>query len=357
MRHPHWPRLAQELVGCIGLGSASMIACALCGCSWKDVFPVHPTTIPNAEAVSRALQLCSLTTGDQPFHLVLEIEPPGKAADSAQGQVPAQVEVFWLNPITYRTVIRSSDFTQTRIVNGQTVEEHNTGDFYPRWIENFVQAILEPIPGADMLRKESGSVPVGVQEHACIARDSAQVCFQDAEPRIATGSDPSRSIWFEDYAPFGRHQIARTLVDNLPGNLLVRGHIVQLTPLRQSDYPLLKAVEFTPPDKLIQTESVSGETAASIQQVTPANSQDKLHLASETVVRLTPAGGAGAPTELDGRVTVYIRTDKTGRVREAYRDGVTALQDGAAERALTLRFKPLIVDGAPRQMEATVAVP
>jgi hypothetical protein len=265
-------RAAEKLARQVGLASAYLVFGSLSGCSWNDLFPARPATIANADAIDRALKTCSLTARDQPFHLVLEVTPPSNAEESARNLVlarnyRAQIEIFWLNPITYRTVIRSRDFSQTRIVNGQVVEEHNTGDFYPRWIQNFVDAILDPIPRANVLRKISGSVPIGVQDHACISGDSAEVCFLDAEPRIATGSDPSRSIWFDNYAPFGRQQIARTLTDNLPGKLLIHAHILVLAPLDSSDYALLKAKEFTLPDKIIATELVSQSTAESLLQI------------------------------------------------------------------------------------------
>jgi hypothetical protein len=365
MRLTTWSRLAATPAWRIGLGSASIVLSALCGCSWNDVFLTPPPTILNGEAVDRALQLCSLSAGDQPFHLVLAISPPGNASDLNSGRFHAdfraQLEIYWLNPITYRTEIRSARFSQTRIVNGRVVEEHNTGDFYPRWIQNFVEAILEPIPEAGQLRKVPGSVPVGVKEHACIAGGEAQVCFQDAEPRIATGSGPTRSVWFDNFAPLGKQQIARTIVDKLPGDLLVRGHILLLTPLSQWDYKLLKATEFTLPEKLIQTELVSQSTAESWMQIPPADFRGKLSspLPAKGSSRLTPSAPVAPRSALDTSATVYIRTDKTGNVREAYVESSSGngAQYGAVARALAMHFKPLVVDGAPRQMEATVVVP
>ena len=363
MRLTTWSRLAAKPAWRIGLGSASIVLSTLCGCSWNDVFPTHPATIPNADAVDRALQLCSLSAGDQPFHLVLAISPPVNARDltSSQTDFHAQIEVYWLNSITYRTEIRSARFSQTRIVNGRVVEEHNTGGFYPRWIQNFVEAVLEPIPEAEQLRKVPGSVPVGVKEHACIASVEAQVCFQDAEPRVATGSGPTRSVWFDNFAPFGKQQIARTVVDKLPGNLLVRGHILLLTPLSQWDNKLLKAAEFTLNEKLIQTELVSRSTAESWMQVPPIDFRVTSGPALPTKGSPRPTAPAPATprTALDTPSTVYVRTDKTGKVREAYVENSSenGAQYGAVARALSLHFKPLTVDGAPRQMEATIVVP
>jgi hypothetical protein len=351
----------------VGLGSASIALSLLCGCSWEEIFPSHPDTLPNSVAVDRALRLCSLNEGEQPYHLILEISPPTHATASIRGpdtrvqdlrtqEMRAQVEVFWLNPITYRTEIRSRNFSQTRIVNGSVVEEHDTGDFYPRWIQNFVDAILDPVPQAAKLRKVPGAVPIDVQSHACISSPApsgadpdetamAQVCFQDAEPRIASGIDFTRSVWFNDFAPFGSQQIARTLINDLPANVLVHGQVTLLEPLPKSDYALTKAREFTPLAKRIQTTLVSRTTAQSMLEFSASQSWNQANVSARDK--------QGAP------MTVYIRTDRQGRVREAYRDNSDqfGLQDAAVASALTFRFKPLLVDGTPRQMEGPLVLP
>jgi hypothetical protein len=357
----------------VGLGSASIALSSLCGCSWEEIFPSNVHTLPNAVAVDRALRLCSLSEGDQPFHLVLEISPPAHPTGSSRGpssrgpnsresdprvqNLRAHVEVFWLNAITYRTEIRSQSFNQIRIVNGSVVEEHDTGDFYPRWIQNFVDAILNPVPHAARLAKVPGKVPVGTSSHACISTSApdngptdetatAQVCFQDAEPRLASGVEFTRSVWFDDFAPFGQQQIARTLVNDLPANVLVQGQVTLLESLPNADYPLLRAKEFTLLSKRIQTALVSKTLAQYLLETAAGQSWRQVDL---------------GPTDKQtgAQMTVYIRTDRTGRVREAYRDKSDqfGLQDAAVARALTLKFKPLIVDGAARQMEAPLAMP
>jgi hypothetical protein len=359
----------------IGLSSASIALGSLCSCSWEEIFPPNSPTLPNAVAVDRALRLCSLSEGDQPYHLILDISPPAHSATSARSadvraqNMHAQVEIFWLNPITYRTVILSRNFSQTRIVNGSVIEEHNTGDFFPRWIQNFVDAILDPVPRASVLRKIPGSVPIGVQSHACISHPdpssdvsdetvTAEICFQDAEPRIASGVDFTRSVWFDDFAPFGKQQIARTLVNDLPANVLVRGQVRLLEPFPKAAYPLLKAMVFTPPAVQIRTTLVSASTASSMLDTSSSAAVSPVSLDSPASLNALVSPDA-APEGPNERITVYIRTDRTGRVREAYRDSSDqfGLQDAAVDRALALRFKPLVIDGVPQQMEAPLVLP
>ncbi len=93
--------------------------------------------ITTDEALDQALNASSLTTNGKPFHAVLEIGKPG-------GEYSGRVEVWWQAPQMYKLQITSPKFSQTKIVNGDAVNEKDNGDYYPRWVENFVLAILNP---------------------------------------------------------------------------------------------------------------------------------------------------------------------------------------------------------------------
>jgi len=248
-------------------------------------------------------------------------------------------------------------------VNGVVVEEHDTGDFYPRWIQNFVDAVLTPIPQAAALRKVEGSVPVGTTSHACISRPyqptaikagltpdvpplEARVCFLDEGPRLASGEDFTRHVSFDDYAAFGSKQVARTLVNVLPANTLVNGRIVRLEPLDAKDYRLLKAKEYTPVAKQIQTRLVPEIEAESLINSPYGN---------RWLGGMRDQNEGAMP---ESRTTIYVRTDRTGRVREAYRDrsDIYGLQNSAVSDAMTYRFKPLVIRGVTMQMEAPITV-
>lgn len=350
-------------IGLKGALSLLIVLGTLIGCSWKEVFPPDTPTVPNAAAVDRALELCALTHGSQPFHLTLRVTPPGRDAENTtldpevSSAMQAQVEVYWLNGITYRTEIHAPRFSQIRIVNGSVVEEHNSGDFYPRWLQNFVDALLEPVPKAALLRRQPGSVPVSLESHACISgpdgdeTQTAQVCFQNTEPRLASGLDFTRYVSFDDFAPFGAQQVPRTLINVLPTDILVHGNITVLEPLPQSAYPKLKATQFTPLSEQIHTHLVSRGMARALLDTTHSE---------QSHAQLIAYSPSSEPAdELQDHTMVYIRTDRTGRVREAYPDtaDVYGQHHAAIAHALTLRFKPLLVNGVPQQMEAPLELP
>jgi hypothetical protein len=350
------------------LSSASMILSTLQGCTLNKYFAPPDPVVPGSVAIRRALKLSSLTDGDRPFHLVLEIYPPAHPPSEPQGSgIPVRdmraiVEIDWLNPLTYRTVIRSSQFTQVRIVNGSVVEEHNTGSFYPRWIQNFVDAIFDPIPQVDKLRKVSEELPVGALSHSCITNPEspsdqipgAQICFQDAEPRLAYGRDFTRYVSFDDFEPFGNQQVPRTLINDLPANILVQGHIARLEPLSEENYPLLKAMVYTPAKEQLVTTLVSEREARSML-VTDPGQLGQPNLDDIAFSSISDSAHASKSP----RMQIYVRTDIYGQVREAYRDSSDhyGLENAAVARALTLRFKPLMIDGVPHQMEAPLTIP
>ena len=355
---------ARTVTGKVGASCASLALSLLCGggLDLAKYFAADTATVPNAVAIDRALRQSALTQSEQPFHLVLSISPPA----GGQADMSANIEIFWLNAVTYRTVIHSHDFTQTRIVNGSVIEEHDVGGFYPRWIENFVGALLDPVPQAAMLRKSKGTIAVDSSSHACISGTRSavddvaavtRVCLQGKEPRITTSEDFTHYVAFDDFAPFGSQQIARTVVNDLPSNVLVRGRIVVLEPLAQSDYLLVKAGEFTLPEKRIETALVP---VASAEAMLEAESAQKWN-----GFLMRPAGrriaGMSAKTSegTESASAIYVRTDRTGKVREAYPDSadIYGLQKAAVSMALTLKFKPLVVNGVPRQMEAPLMLP
>src|SRR5579863_4169534 len=140
-------------------------------------------------ALDRALTSSSLTEDGRPFHAVLVI-------GSAKSPYSGRVEVWWAAKQKYKTVLASPTFGQTRIVNGTDVMETNSGDYYPRWLENFVDAILNPIRMAENFRGRGGTVMLGPQvTRSCLRRDDrrngitdvmtwGEICFSGSKPHL-----------------------------------------------------------------------------------------------------------------------------------------------------------------------------
>jgi hypothetical protein len=183
---------------------------------------------------------------------------------------------------------------------------------------------------------------------------------------MASAVDAARTVWFDDFAPFGRQQIPRKLVNSLPANLLVQGRVTLLEALPRSDYELLKAQEFTLPAQQIATTTVSKAAAESMLEVvsnsdSPTFSAIYATQSREQRVSLDATRQEGRPTSHASEpATIYLRTDRSGKVREAYCESSEhdrAQDDAAIARALTLKFRPLVIDGVAHQMEAPLLLP
>jgi len=109
-------------------------------------------TLSISEAVDHAVQQSKLTLpGGTPFHLKAHIAP----ANSGSGYT-AEVEEYWVTPEKWQRTIKSPDFSETLIVNGDKTSEQLTGDYYPFWLHDLVTALFDPLPMADQLKAMPG---------------------------------------------------------------------------------------------------------------------------------------------------------------------------------------------------------
>jgi hypothetical protein len=292
-------------------------------------------------ALTRALRTSSLTEEDPPFHAVLVI---GDAKSPHSGRV----EVWWAAKEKYKTVIVSPAFSQTRIVNGPEVKETNSGDYYPRWLETFVDAILDPVPMIGNFRGQRGFVMLGPQiTNSCLRRDDrpggitdemtwGQVCFSGSKPYLQSVLTMNYSVEFENWTPFGKKEIARTFKTDVLGFQEVLAHLTTLEELRDAPEGLFAVRTPTPANQQIKTAFISTQK-------------------EETLIENAPK--IDWPTVREGKtegyMIVYARTDRTGQVRETakHNSDQPGLEEFGMEQALHYKFKPLVVDGVAVQTE------
>lgn len=96
-----------------------------------------------ANAAEHAVQQSKLTLpGNRPFHLKAEIVE----TTNPESDYHAAVEEYWVSPYKYRRTINSPEFSQTLLVNGDSVYEKNVGDYFPFWLNELVTALVDPLP-------------------------------------------------------------------------------------------------------------------------------------------------------------------------------------------------------------------
>lgn len=318
----------------------------------------------HAALIAEALRESSLVNGTVPFHLLLDIRP-GKVlfpGHEASPDMTGTMEVFWAAPSRYKLILTTPNFSQTKIVDGQAVEETDRGDFLPRWLDDFVRALFEPLPqveamGSLKLKMSGGGTmmlpgrapvtiprclsksdrPGGIAEETSVA----SVCFDPQHAWIASGRDFTRYVSFKDYQRFGRQMIPRTWTDDIPENIFVEGEVTRLEKLTKGEARAIHVQTPTPPDRQIRTVFLSRQRIDELKEPLPAFEW--------------PAENTEA---LEGWMIVYVRTDRSGKIREAYWDSSDnyKLQDAGVRLALLAKLKPTVVDDVPVQVEGPLVL-
>jgi hypothetical protein len=299
-------------------------------------------------ALDRALKTSSLTFFGKPFHAVMDISAETKGYSG-------QIEVWWVNDTKYRLVVKSAHFSQEKVVNGSRVFEKDDGDYYPRWLENFVLALLDPVPIAKNLRGLGGTLTFGQKGLAtepCIVRDDrpggitdqmtwGRLCFFTFSPLIDFVQATNIFLEFTDYRDFGKKQVARSYKTAVGNSEYATGVLTTLEPFERPDDAMFTVATDTPAEQRIATEFVST-------------------LKEESMVESAPmiAWPPVREGKTDGYMIVYARTDRTGQVRETrhFNSDNAGLEDFGTEQALKYKFKPLVVSDVARQMETPLVL-
>jgi len=306
-------------------------------------FPAPPEHISASEAVGRVLKDNVLTFKGRPFHAVLDI-----TEEKADPAYEGHVEIFWINEQKYRVVVTSHDFDQTLIINGLLVEERDRGDYYPNWLHSFVIALLNPMPRYADFITQTGSLSVGEHMRSCLRRDDrpggitdqltwGQICFADQGPHLDFAIDFTYNMEFHDFKGFAHKQVARTYISGEGDHARLHGTLSTLEEIKSVDESLFTVTHPTAPSERLLTTFVST-------------------LKEESMVESRPTD-VNWPTvregKLDGYMIVHAITDRTGQVREAskHNSDNAELESYGRLVALKYKFKPLVVDGVPQQME------
>jgi hypothetical protein len=309
------------------------------------------SSVPLGDKLKKALEQSSLTGAHaKAFHIKVHL------ADATNPGSPyrADIEESWASPQQWIRTIETPDFKQMLIVNGDKSSEQITGDYYPLWLRAFVNGLFDPVPNADVWKKQDSKVaqtalPNGQYSEGCarmkiklgsdkVNNDAfASICF-DEGGHLKMVTSPGYDIEFRDYQKFGEKMIARHYQSALePGTDLV-GNVTLLEDLKP-DAALFAVEHPTPVEQRLQSIHV---TQATIEQVSD----------SEPAI-VWPAVKSG---KTSGVLSMYISVDRQGAVREAYPLNAdnAGLQDAAREQLLKWKLKAMVVKGVPVQAESGV---
>ena len=303
-----------------------------------------------SEAVVHALQQSQLTVADgTPFHLQAHIA----AVDKKYPEYAADVEEYWVSPEKWRRTVKSSNFSQTLVTNGNEVSETLTGDYYPFWLHDLVTALFDPLPMAEQLKHLSGQLDIpedSTESNSCLNMQSRvgvapvqntvgyAFCFGGKLGLLHAAITPGYRAQFADYQPFKKKLVARTITADFAPGLTLSAKITELTEIANPDEQQFALDKATPATEQIKSSQV-GEGSARV-------------LALNTPEIVWPSLREGKTT---GVLSLYISTDRSGHVREAWPLGSAdpQLSEAARQQVMRWQYKPYMNNGAS-QMEAVL---
>jgi hypothetical protein len=300
------------------------------------------------EAADHAVQQSKLTLpGGTPFHLKAHIASSG----APKPEYTADVEEYWLSPEKWRRTVETAGFSQTLIANGGQVSETIKGDYYPFWLHDLATALTDPLPMVDQLKSMRGQVEIpqdSLKSSSCMnmqlkaGTPPAQntiayaFCFGGKIGLLQAVVTPGYKAQFDDYLPFKKKMVARTVRAEFAPGITIAAKITELSELANPDEKLFAIEKATPLTEQTKTSQVTEDVARTLALNTPAI--------------VWPAVREG---KTSGVMSVYISNDRTGHVREAWPvgSGNPELNDAVRDQLLQWQYKPY-TNGGPSQMEA-----
>jgi hypothetical protein len=297
--------------------------------------------VPVADVVEKALQQSQLTwPGSRPFHItatILETSDPGSAPR-------AKIEEDWLSPEKWRRAIESSEFSQTRIVNGDAVYEKNSGDYFPAWLDQMITAIFDPVPILSAFRQSNAQMEklhLGASSNTCanfpMRIDRWVICFEGSHGLLTSVFTKGYAAQFKDYEKFGDRRVARRISRDFEPGTAFEVQIDSLSFLDAPDESLFAIPQSTQPAERIRRMIVTDDAVRKL-------AVDSTEIAWPTV-------GQGI---LKGGCAVYISVDRARRVREVWPEGCDnpALQGPLCDAVKKWHLKPAVANDLPVQIES-----
>ncbi len=276
---------------------------------------------------------------------------PGSPSFYLQGEITErgdpnehiQVEMSWVSPDKWKRTIRSEEFNQTLIVNGEKVFEEDSADYMPLPIQVLTTAMVDPRSIVAAVRS-GDHVITKANGHA---GENGRMCFDPAGKMCGMTQNgltevldaPGRSLTFSDYRKFKNKRVARLLRYKIDAGDSYELHISVLGELK-SDASAFVIEEPTPKEKQIRSVVVSESELRS--------------LALEPTEIIWPQ--VLEDNHRSGETSYYLSLDRTGQVREILPLSVSVerADDSARRQIMQWKLKPLVKDGAPVQAEAIV---
>jgi hypothetical protein len=300
-------------------------AAAMFGGDWRD-------------EIKSAVEKSTLDQpGTPPFHLRAELSPYRPGIEPAY--LTGTIEIWWVSPTQWKREIQSPQFHQLAIMDQGKEWQQNDGDYFPEWLREITNDLIDPIPDLDQVLDESG----GASSWQSFSTDGSVRksvgCGLSVSGLLTFGTCTGWGGEFKDFENFGNRIIARSINAGEPQAT------ARITVLENLD---ASTVSFTPPLN------------------TPSSSLIHTVVLDEVSLRknLQPSPAPQWPAVQDGPLeglltTTYVLVDRTGAVRDVgmILTDNPMLHNAAKEFITGLRFKPFVVNGEPVQVISRITMP
>jgi hypothetical protein len=296
-----------------------------------------------ADLPKKATEASQITLpGSHPFILKARVL---EATNPSNEQYKVEIEEYWVAPDKWRRTVKTSDFSQTLIVNGEKTTEQVTGDYYPNWLRTIVTGIFDPgaaLQDVDLSRSSDNPVSGGRQVcrrftvMAGIAPVSDKIfstfCFEDG--LLEHVGEPGYDVSYKNYKGFAGKHVARTIGEYIESGTELEANIFELTELKTPDEAQFVVQQMSTP---LQTIRIDEATLRS--------------LATDAPDVTWPTVRSGAEK---GTLSLYVCLDRSGLVREIYElnSSNPGLSDEARDQVMKWKFKSAASHGNPVQVES-----
>ncbi len=278
--------------------------------------------------------------GSQPFYINAKVV---EATNRENDGYNAEIEEYWEAPDKWRRTIKSADFSQTIIVNGDKISEQSTGDYYPNWLRTLVNAIFDPgipLSGLDLSKSSDNPMIGGTKFCRRFAFRAgippmnnvfSTICFESG--LLASVGIPGYEAAYANYKRFGDKLVARKVREYIEPGTELEASVEELKSL-----PTLDETQFavTTSSPRLQTMVVSEGTLTKLASYAPPLQW--------------PTIKGGKPK---GVLSIYVCVDRNGKVRETY--GLNSdhpeMTDAARKQVMNWKFKPAGENELPVQVE------
>jgi Gram-negative bacterial TonB protein C-terminal len=302
------------------------------------------------DIVKRAVERCTLNQArTKPFHLKAVLAP---SLDRDRGSNrTGEVEYWWASPTQWKREVRSPEFHQVAIVNGDKEWQKNEGDYFPEWLRETSVALIEPVPSLDEILKQVEEADVHklmgtthfswimMSTDGSVQKGMGAGLDVTSAGLVQGGSGLGWSGWYRDHKDFHGRMVARTVGVGTPE---VSAKVTTLEDLRDVAADFFDA-------------SVSGGDAVLLRTAVV----DEITLRENLMPTEAVVWPAVQDGPLEGVITTRIVVDRTGKVRElgSILSDNPALSEAAGKTIGSMSFQPYLQNGVAVQVVSRITMP